>query len=49
MKPKIYDSKLWLMNKIHTDNLSIDEIAKLANVSVETIYRFCRKHGVNTK
>lgn len=42
----MHKSKVWLQKRYLDDKLSIDEIAKLAGVSAQTIYVYLRKFGL---
>jgi IS30 family transposase len=38
-RPKIHKSRTWLIQKLYTEKLSIEEIARQAGVTAMTIYR----------
>lgn len=45
-RTKLYDSKAWLNQKYYVEKLSIDQIAKLCNVSDRSIRTYLKKHGL---
>lgn len=46
MALKYYNSRSWLVRKLHHDKLSPEEIAKLCDVSHMTIYRKMKEFGL---
>lgn len=46
MKNKLYTSERWLKKKFYDENKTIDEIAKVAGVSYNTIATQMKKFGI---
>ena len=46
MKNKIYTSERWLKKKFYDESKTIDEIAKIAGVSYNTIATQMKKFGI---
>lgn len=46
MKNKIYTSEKWLRQKFYDENKTIQQIAKEAGVSYNTISTQCKKFGI---
>lgn len=42
----MYKSKAWLTKKYVNDRMSIPDIAKLCDVSQQTIYNYLKKFGL---
>lgn len=46
MKNKIYTSERWLKKKFYDEGKTIEEIAKIAGVSYNTIAAQTKKYGI---
>lgn len=42
----LHKSKTWMERKFYKENLTPEQVAKAARVSVSTIYEWMKKHGI---
>lgn len=46
MKNKLYTSERWLKKKFYDEGKTIDEIAKVAGVSYNTVSKNLKRYGI---
>jgi DNA-binding MurR/RpiR family transcriptional regulator len=47
--PDLYKSEAWLKRKVQVEKKTPEEIAKLCDTSLMTIYRYIDKYGLRKK
>lgn len=48
MKVRAYMSKSWLERRLYRDHKTVEQIAAECETSKVTIYKWCKKFGINT-